>query len=146
MRELGASPAARAGEIRLFPVREPRQLPDIFTQLLGSKAQAAMWLLGQQQLFQASTIALAAQHKLPVMVGATGDVMAGGLVSYANDPTEAYQRTARLVARVLSGAKPSELPVEQSSKFELAINLKTARAVGLKIPPSILLRANRVVE
>jgi putative ABC transport system substrate-binding protein len=105
-----------------------------------------MWLLGQQQLFQASTIALAAQHKLPVMVGATGDVMAGGLVSYANDPTEAYQRTARLVARVLSGAKPSELPVEQSSKFELAINLKTARAVGLKIPPSILLRANRVVE
>jgi putative ABC transport system substrate-binding protein len=105
-----------------------------------------MWLLGQQQLFQAFTIALAAQHKLPVMVGNPGEVVSGGLVAYANDPAEVYQRTAGLVARVLNGAKPSELPVEQSSKFELTINLKTARTLGLKIPPSVLLRADRVVE
>jgi len=146
VRELESSQSARTVEVRLFPITDPKNLPGTFTEMVAWKANAAMWLLGQHQLFQKPTIALAAQHKLPVMVGNIGDVASGGLVSYTNDPVEVYRRTAALVARILQGAKPSELPVEQSTKFELAVNTGAAKALGLKIPPAILLRADHIVE
>ena len=135
-----------AVEVRLFPVRDTRELPETFAQILAWKANSALWLLGQQQLFQAMTIKLAAQHNLPVMVGNSGDVMAGGLISFGPDNAEIYRRTAAQVDQILKGAKPGDLPVELPTKFELAVNLKTAKMLGLKIPPSVLLRADRVVE
>jgi len=119
---------------------------DTFTQILEWRADAALWLAGQQMAFQRGTIELAAKHRLPVMVAQRLDVEAGGLISYFPDTSEVYRRTAVYVDRILKGAKPGDLPIEQPTKFELAINLKTAKALGLTIPPSLLVQANRVVK
>ena len=73
-------------------------------------------------------------------------VEAGGLMSYGTDLTELFRRSATYVDKILKGARPAELPVEQAMKFELLINLRMARLIGLTIPPSVLLRADRVVE
>ena len=108
--------------------------------------QAAIWLNGLHQSYQTGTIALAAKQKLPVMVGSLFDVAERGLIAYAADPAELVKRTATYVDKILKGARAGELPVEQPTRFELAINLKTARALGLKVPQSILLQATRVVE
>ena len=133
-------------EIRFFPVRAIGNLPETFKQILAWRADAALWILGQQQAFQTGSIELAASHRLPLMVGAGQNVEAGGLISYISDPVERYRRTAVYVDRILKGAKPGDLPVEQPTKFELAINLKTAKALGLAILPSLLTQADRVVE
>jgi len=133
-------------ETRFFPVTAIGNLPETFKQMLAWRADAALWILGQHQAFQTGGIELAASHRLPLMVGAGQNVEAGGLISYAGDPVERYRRTAVYVDRILKGAKPGDLPVEQPTKFELAINLKTAKALGLAIPPSLLTQADRVVE
>jgi putative tryptophan/tyrosine transport system substrate-binding protein len=89
---------------------------------------------------------LAIEHRLPSMFLFRTYVEAGGLMSYAVDQTVAYRRTADFVAKILNGAKPADLPVEQASKFELVINLKTAKALGVEIPPLFLARADEVIE
>jgi ABC-type uncharacterized transport system substrate-binding protein len=89
---------------------------------------------------------LAGQHRLPV-ISIYGDFAeAGGLLAYGPKASDTYQRAAYFVDRILNGVKPGELPVEQSSTFELVINLKAAKALGLTIPPSLLLRADRVID
>jgi putative ABC transport system substrate-binding protein len=144
--DLETSGTASGVDIRLFPVRKPDELAESFTQISAWKAHAAMWLLGQTQLFQAMTIRLAAQHKLPVMVANTGDVRAGGLITYSANYPETYRRTAAQVDLILKGKRPGDLPVEQPTKFELAVNLKTARTLGLTIPNTLVQRADHVVE
>ena len=89
---------------------------------------------------------LANRHRLPAMYIFKYYVEAGGLMSYGVDTTPLWRRAASYVAKILRGAQPADLPVEQVSNFELAVNLKTARAVGLTIPTSILLRADAVIE
>jgi putative tryptophan/tyrosine transport system substrate-binding protein len=91
-------------------------------------------------------VELAAKHRLPVMYGMHEFVSAGGLMSFEPSLAELYHRAAGLVHKILKGARPAELPVEQSSRFELVVNLKTARALGLTVPQPVLLRANRVLE
>jgi putative ABC transport system substrate-binding protein len=89
---------------------------------------------------------LTAASRLPSMVGWRENVESGGLMSYGNDVTDTFRRSATYVDRVLKGAKPAELPFQQPTKFELVINLKTAKILGLTIPPSLLARADEVIE
>ena len=95
---------------------------------------------------QALVAELALRHRLPTLFLFHQHVEAGGLMSYGTDLTDLSRRAAGYVDRILKGARPSDLPIEQPTKFELAINLKTAKALGLKVPQSILLRADRVIE
>ena len=89
---------------------------------------------------------LAAKHRLPAVYSFRLYVEAGGLMSYGPDLPDMFRRSATYVDKILKGARPGDLPVEQPTKFELVINLKTAKALGLTIPPSVLARAHQVVE
>jgi len=91
-------------------------------------------------------IRLAAQHRLPALYSRRDQAEAGGLISYGQNYFAMHRRAAEYVDRILKGAKPAELPVERLSKFELVINLKTAKQIGLTIPPNVLARADRVIK
>jgi putative ABC transport system substrate-binding protein len=95
---------------------------------------------------RAKIAALAAQHRLPAVYWARLFVAGGGLVSYGNDTADSFRRAATYAHRILQGEKPIDLPVQAPVKFELAINLKTAKALGLSVPPSLLVRADEVIE
>ena len=86
------------------------------------------------------------KYRLPAMYGTSENVEAGGLMSYAADFVDLTRRAATYIDKILKGAKPADLPVEQASRYQLVINLKTANALGLTIPPAILARADEVIE
>jgi putative ABC transport system substrate-binding protein len=89
---------------------------------------------------------LTLQHRLPAVHEAPVHVEAGALMSYGRKPAAVYRQAAQYVDRILRGARPAELPIEQATEFELVINLKTAKALGLMIPQSMLLRADQVIQ
>jgi putative tryptophan/tyrosine transport system substrate-binding protein len=95
---------------------------------------------------RARVVNLAANARLPTTYSSRDFVLAGGLMSYAADPAALTDRAATYVDKILKGAKPGDLPIEQPTKFELVVNLKTAKALGLTIPQTLLLRADQVIE
>ena len=110
---------------------------------LSKQRPDALYVHGRGPLIAAG---FAAKSRLPSMYSSRADVNAGGLMSYAANDAESYRRVAYFVDRILKGTKPADLPVEQPTKFEFVINLKTAKQIGLTIPPNVLARADRVIR
>jgi len=134
-------------QFRVFTVQEAAQLEPAVEAAKAWRAQALIRLADPLQAsLRERTIELAAKARIPVMYTSRADVDAGGLIGYGLDPLETYKRAAAYVDRILKGAKPGELPVQQPTKLELAVNLKTAATFNLKIPQAILVRADQVIE
>ncbi len=144
-----AEVAGQALGIRLqfVEVRGPADFDRAFSDMTRARAGALTVL--STPMFASERgrlVALAAENRLPAVYPLREFVDAGGLMAYGPNAIDLYRRAATYVDRILKGAKPGDLPVEQPTKFELVINLKTAKALGLTIPPSLLQRADQVIE
>jgi putative ABC transport system substrate-binding protein len=133
--------------IQVLEVRAPQELAKAFGTMAAAKTHAVVVLPDPMFIAERRRIVeLAATSRIPAMYHLRQFVEAGGLMSYGADYVEAFQQGALLVDKILKGAKPADLPVEQPWRFPLVINLKTAKALGLTIPKPLLLRADQVVE
>jgi putative tryptophan/tyrosine transport system substrate-binding protein len=131
----------------LFTVREPNELTAAFAAMQRKGVDAvvvesdAMLMSAQRQI-----ATLAIEHQLPAIYQVREFVQDGGLISYGPNLAEMTRRSAMFVDKILKGVKPADLPIEQPTKYELVINLKAAKALGLTVPPSLLTRADEVIE
>ena len=145
-----AEAAARTLGVELHPVltvRDAGTLRGAFEAAVRSRASAALRMVDfTAPTLRVETAKLAVKHRLPVIYPFREDVDAGGLVAYGPSRLAQYQQAATFVQKILLGAKPGDLPVEQPTRFELLINMKTAKALGLTISSSLLLRADQVIE
>jgi len=130
-----------------YPLRGPEDLEGAFAAMTKARAEALLvvpspfFAVHRQRI-----VGLAAQHRLPAMHADRDDVVAGGLMAYTQDNLETARRLPAYVDRILKGAKPGELPVEQPTKFMLILNLKTAKTLGLRFPPTLLLQAEELIR
>jgi putative tryptophan/tyrosine transport system substrate-binding protein len=135
--------------LQLLPlkVRTPEDFDNALTAAIQGRAEALLAFDDSLTIgYRARLVQLAAKRRLPAMYGFRDFPDAGGLLSYGPNLLDQYRRTATFVDKILKGAKPADLPVEQPTKFELVINLKTAKALGLTIPPSVLARADEIIQ
>ena len=141
-------PARELGlQLHSMEVRSAKDIEGAFKEAV--KARNAALVVMQSPLVnsnQKPVVDLATKHRLPAIFYREDFVASGGLMSYGPDQTEPYRRVAALVDKILKGAKPADLPVEQPTKFVLMINLKTAKALGLTIPPVVMMRAEKVIK
>ncbi len=144
-----AQRAARAlgWELHVIAASSGSEIDAAFT---AAKRQAANALIISSDPFLYSRrkqiVALAAHHAIPTIIGGREWVASGGLISYGNSVADAYRRAGLQTGRLLRGVKPTDLPVDRSTKFELAINLTTAKALGLTVPDKLLVAADEVIE
>jgi putative tryptophan/tyrosine transport system substrate-binding protein len=144
-----AEVAARSLKVQLqvLEARAPSDLAGAFSAMTNGRAGGLIFLGGLMFFVERTRIVeLAAQSRLPAIYGSKENAEAGGLMAYGPNLRESYRRAATYVDKILKGAKPAELPVERPTKFELVINMKTAKALGLTIPQSVLQRADQVIE
>jgi putative ABC transport system substrate-binding protein len=145
-----AMPAADKLAVRLDPVLHIRSGADLkgaFEAAVRARADAVLRMVDPvATVLRNQTVQLAAEYKLPVIYPFREDVVAGGLASYGADLPGQYRQAATFVHKIFNGAKPADLPVEQPTKFDLAINLKAAKTLGLTVPPTLLARADEVIE
>ena len=147
LREVQAAAHSLRVQVQVLQAGYPEQLDGAFAAMTMDRASAVLLLSDAMFFGQRGRIAdLAAKSRLPAMYARREYVDAGGLMAYGASPRDNFHRTATYVDKILKGAEPADLPIEQPKKFELVINLKTAKALGLTIPPSVLLRADQVIE
>jgi putative ABC transport system substrate-binding protein len=147
LKELQAVADSLSVAVLTFPVREPNDFEDAFEAAVKSRAGGLITLEDPFTVAHRTRIVeLALRHKLAAVYGVRPFSDAGGLMSYGPDRADQNRRAAGVVDRILKGTKPADLPVERPTKFELVVNLKTARALGFTIAPSMLLRADHVIE
>jgi putative tryptophan/tyrosine transport system substrate-binding protein len=133
-------------ELHTLEVRNAKEIEETFAAIAQKRVEAIV--VSSDTLFRANAIEIAdraAKQKLP-SIGPKEFASTGGLIGYGPDAVEAYRRAAYFVDRILKGAKPDDLPIEQATKLELVINLKTAKALGVTIPQSLLVRADEVIQ
>src|SRR5262245_49158775 len=129
------------------PAQASEDFDGAFSVMARERAEALMVVASPLFITHRERLAkLASQHRLPAMFGSKENVQAGGLISYSADLTDLHRRAASYISKILKRAKADELPVEQASKFEMVINLKAAKALGLTVPPSLIARADEVIE
>lgn len=139
--------AALKLEVLHYGARTPEDFQRLFSRMVQERC-GALIILADSMFYQqrAQLAKLALKHRMPAMSSVRDFVEAGGMMRYIADLLHLYRSAAGYVDRILRGANPAELPVEQPTKFDLVINLNTARAIGLQIPAAVLLRADRIIE
>jgi putative ABC transport system substrate-binding protein len=145
--ELKVAAASLGMEARLLDVRKPEDLAQAFDAAVAQRCNAI--IVANDTVMQANRrhiVELAAKHRLPALYHSGEFVDAGGLMTYGVSYADLYRRAATFVDKIFKGAKPARLPVEQPTRFELVINLEAAKAIGLQFPPTLLDRADRVIE
>jgi len=147
LREIEAAARALGVHLQLVEVREPDELDRAFSTMTSERTDAVFVFPSSMLYGERRRIGeLATKHHLPTMSGAREFVELGGLIAYGASITDLLRRGASHVDKILKGAKPADLPVEQPTKFELVISLKTAKALGITIPPTLLASADEVIE
>jgi ABC-type uncharacterized transport system substrate-binding protein len=147
MRDVTAAASAMGLQVDVVQASDSREIESVFRTLVDKKADAL--LVGPDAFLVSRRLQLAilaARHALPAVYNVREYAEAGGLMSYGTNVRDAYRQIGVYVGQILKGAKPADLPVVQASKFELVINLPTARALGLDVPPTLLARADEVIE
>jgi putative ABC transport system substrate-binding protein len=140
--------AARLLGVRIQPlaVQGPEELEQAFRAARAERAEALIVVSPVLNAHRERIVQLVDTIRLPVMYTRATFVESGGLMSYADDPLDRARRAATFVAKIFEGAKPADLPVERPTKFELIINLKAAKALGLTMPPALLFQADKVIK
>jgi putative ABC transport system substrate-binding protein len=134
-------------ELQLLEARGSNEIDGAFATMSKERAGAVLVITDSVFVLHRARLAdLASKNRLPSMYGMGEYVKAGGLISYGANISDRFRHSATLVDKILKGAKPADLPVQQPTKFELTINLKTAKALGLTVPPALLARADEVIE
>ena len=147
MREAKGAAQLLGMQLQAAEARSPSEVSTAFARIMTTRAEGVLVLVDAMLGSQRDRIAyFAAKGRLPVVSGLTRDAEAGSLLGYGANRVHVHHRVALYVDKILKGAKPGDMPIEQPTKFELVINLKTAKALGLTIPPSLLLRADQVIE
>jgi putative ABC transport system substrate-binding protein len=133
--------------LQSLEVKDPDDVPRALSAITRKRPEALIiFTTPLTTAYRPIIVEFATKHRLPTMFGLKADVEAGGLMSYAPNLSDVFRRAARYVDKILKGARPGDLPIEQPTRFELVVNLKIARALGLALSPSLVVRADHIIE